>query len=296
MEQQTISIAKAGITVTLNSRCSVLAAANSAHGRWDDYRTDEENVDFMPTILSRFDMIFVIKDKHDYESDLKKARHVVSVHVGADRAAITTGEDAELSLDFLKKYISYCRAKVGPRVSEAAGKKLQEKYTDMRNGPATAPQKNGRGKNKGGDDPDSAAQRYEKKSFIPITVRQLEATVRVSEALAKMELRPFAGVEHITEALRLFEVSTLKAAKSGHLAGAEGFISDKDREQMNSIEKQIKRRLSYGLIISEESLIQEFSNKGSDVHLLKLVIMQLIKTNVLTRKGASRGRLVCCLR
>lgn len=68
MEQQTISIAKAGITTTLNSRCSVLAAANSVFGRWDDTRGDE-NIDFMPTILSRFDTIFIVKDQHDLEKD-----------------------------------------------------------------------------------------------------------------------------------------------------------------------------------------------------------------------------------
>jgi len=69
MEQQTISIAKAGITTTLNSRCSVLAAANSVFGRWDDTR-GQENIDFMPTILSRFDMIFVVKDEHDEKRDI----------------------------------------------------------------------------------------------------------------------------------------------------------------------------------------------------------------------------------
>lgn len=68
MEQQTISIAKAGITTTLNSRCSVLAAANSVYGRWDESRGDD-NIDFMPTILSRFDMIYIVKDTHDVLKD-----------------------------------------------------------------------------------------------------------------------------------------------------------------------------------------------------------------------------------
>jgi len=68
MEQQTISIAKAGITTTLNSRCSVLAAANSVFGRWDDLKGDA-NIDFMPTILSRFDMIFIVKDEHNEDRD-----------------------------------------------------------------------------------------------------------------------------------------------------------------------------------------------------------------------------------
>ena len=68
MEQQTISIAKAGITTTLNSRCSVLAAANSVFGRWDETK-GEANIDFLPTILSRFDMIFIVKDEHDVTKD-----------------------------------------------------------------------------------------------------------------------------------------------------------------------------------------------------------------------------------
>lgn len=69
MEQQTISIAKAGIMTTLNSRCAVLAAANSLLGRWDDSRQTDENIDLMPTILSRFDFIFILKDLHDAQSD-----------------------------------------------------------------------------------------------------------------------------------------------------------------------------------------------------------------------------------
>lgn len=76
MEQQTISIAKAGITTTLNSRCSVLAAANSVFGRWDDTK-GEDNIDFMPTILSRFDMIFIIKDIHDHQRDMVREHTLV---------------------------------------------------------------------------------------------------------------------------------------------------------------------------------------------------------------------------
>merc|ERR1719436_1979097 len=82
MEQQTISIAKAGITTTLNSRCSVLAAANSVFGRWDDTK-GEENIDFLPTILSRFDMIYVVKDVHDAARDSSLAKYVMNVHTGA---------------------------------------------------------------------------------------------------------------------------------------------------------------------------------------------------------------------
>lgn len=284
MEQQTISIAKAGITVTLNSRCSVLAAANSVHGKWDDYMSDEDNIDFMPTILSRFDMIFIIKDKADYEADMEKARHILGVHVGGDLG--NKDSESELSLDFLKKYIAYCRSKVGPRVSDAASKRLVRMYVEMRNGPVPS--------NPG--DKETDAQKHEKKSVIPITVRQLEATIRTSEALAKMQLKPYAEQEHIDEALRLFKESTLKAAKSGQLAGAEGFISDSDKGKMATIEKTIRRRLSYGLLLNEDHLISEFVNKNYDVHLVKLVIMQLVKMSVLSRKGCPKGKLVCCMK
>merc|ERR1712179_402484 len=124
MEQQTISIAKAGITTTLNSRCSVLAAANSVFGRWDDTKA-EENIDFMPTILSRFDTIFIVKDEHDETRDMTLAKHVMQVHMNA---AADTAAEGEPSLVFLKKYIAYCRSRCGPRLEQAAAEKLKNKY------------------------------------------------------------------------------------------------------------------------------------------------------------------------
>merc|ERR1712025_1202800 len=94
MEQQTISIAKAGITTTLNSRCSVFAAANSVFGRWDDTK-GEENIDFMPTILSRFDMIYIVKDEHDEGKDTTLAKHVMKIHLNREQAAV----EGEMSIE-----------------------------------------------------------------------------------------------------------------------------------------------------------------------------------------------------
>lgn len=107
MEQQTISIAKAGITTTLNTRCSVLAAANSIFGRWDEIK-GEENIDFMPTILSRFDMIFIVKDEHEQNKDVTLAKHVMNIHSNAGQVTEQSAE-GELPLHILKKYIHYCR-------------------------------------------------------------------------------------------------------------------------------------------------------------------------------------------
>lgn len=236
MEQQTISIAKAGITTTLNSRCSVLAAANSIFGRWDDTK-GEENIDFMPTILSRFDMIFIIKDEHDERRDITLARHIINVHLNANKATAEPKE-GEISLPTLKKYIHYCRTHCGPRLSLEAGEKLQSRYVLMRSG-VTQQEKSS-----------------DKRLAIPITVRQLEAVIRISESLAKMTLQPFATETHVNEALRLFQVSTIAAAMSGSLAGAEGFATEEDNEQLNRIERQLKQRFAIGSQVSEQNIIQ----------------------------------------
>ncbi|MES1923427.1 minichromosome maintenance protein 5 [Bonamia ostreae] len=84
MEQQTISIAKAGITTVLNSRTSVLAAANPTFGRYDDLKKAAENIDFETTILSRFDLIFVIRDRKDPERDDQISKHVLNIHMQKD--------------------------------------------------------------------------------------------------------------------------------------------------------------------------------------------------------------------
>ena len=81
MEQQTISIAKAGITTVLNSRSAVLAAANPVFGRYDDFKSASENIDLMTTILSRFDMIFLVRDLREEERDLMICKHVMGVHI-----------------------------------------------------------------------------------------------------------------------------------------------------------------------------------------------------------------------
>ena len=165
MEQQTISIAKAGITTTLNSRCSVLAAANSVFGRWDDSREDQ-NIDFMPTILSRFDTIFIVKDVHDEERDMTLAKHVMGVHMNA---AADTAAEGELSLADMKKYIAYCRSRCGPRLDEEGAEKLKDKYVLMRNDTREAEEEMG-----------------SKRLAIPITVRQVK-----TENVNAEKYRPF---------------------------------------------------------------------------------------------------------
>jgi len=262
MEQQTISIAKAGITTTLNSRCSVLAAANSVFGRWDDTKA-EENIDFMPTILSRFDTIFIVKDEHDEARDITLAKHVMQVHMNA---AADTAAEGELSLTFMKKYIAYCRSRCGPRLEQAAAEKLKNKYVLMRNSSR------------------EIEEEGEKRLAIPITVRQLEAVVRLSESLAKMELQPFATDSHVDEAIRIFQVSTLSAAQSGDLAGAEGFATEEDQELIFRIEKQLKKRFAIGSQVSQHTILQDFNKQKYPERQVQKVISTMLRRGELQHR------------
>lgn len=196
MEQQTISIAKAGITTVLNSRAAVLAAANPIFGRFDSTRDTSENIDFSATILSRFDMIFLIKDEYESARDISLARHVLSVHMQTS----VEKETNEISIDILRKFISFARSECAPRLNEVASAKLIDFYTQVR---ASAY---------------SSGQESAKKPAIPLTVRQLEAIIRIAESIAKINLSPLANEGHLDQAIELFKVSTLEASKSGHMS------------------------------------------------------------------------------
>ncbi|KAF0990983.1 hypothetical protein HZS_3422 [Henneguya salminicola] len=257
MEQQTISIAKAGITTTLNSRCSVLAAANSVFGRWDDLK-GSENISFMPTILSRFDMIFIVKDEHNEEKDIRMAKHVLKVHM--QNGPTKAEEEGELSIAFLKKYIDYCRKTCGPRLSVKAAERLKLHYIKVR-GNAKAQEKT-----------------IGKRSPIVITVRQLEAISRIAESLAKMRLQPFVSDQNIEEAIRLFHVSTWDAANRGGLSGAEGFSGLADMEEIRRIETQVKQRFAVGTQVSNqrivEDLLRQRFNENSIYRVLNIMVMR----------------------
>ena len=126
MEQQTISIAKAGITTILNTRTSVLAAANPIFGRYDDMKSPGENIDFQTTVLSRFDMIFIVKDEHNEQRDRTMAKHVMNIHMNRANDASAAGE---FDIEQMKRYISFCKARCAPRLSPEAAEKLSSHWT-----------------------------------------------------------------------------------------------------------------------------------------------------------------------
>ena len=163
LEQQTVSIAKAGIMATLNSRCSVLAAANPKFGRFDRYKILAEQIDLPAPIISRFDLIFVIEDKPSREKDSELAEHILKTHQ-------FNTVDYEIEPELLRKYIAYARKNVNPRLTEDANNVLKEFYVSTRN------------------------SNPEEQGAVPITARQLEAIIRLSEASAKIKLKETLGL------------------------------------------------------------------------------------------------------
>eukprot|EP00466_Bigelowiella_natans_P003777 jgi/Bigna1/131322/aug1.14_g6030 len=243
MEQQTISIAKAGITTILNSRTSVLAAANPIFGRYDDMKSPVENIDFQMTILSRFDLIFVLRDKIKADHDTSLAKHIISVHQGKSASARAMAE--VFDTERLKKYIAYARAHVHPRLSESAATMLKDEYVAIRR-----TVKNHRNKKKASNEVSEA---------IPITVRQLEAIVRLSEALARLELQTVVNEDHVRKALRLFKVSTFQAATLGYLEGKVG--SGGFHNEVLKMEKLLQQRIAIGATKNMASLLRELNEQ-----------------------------------
>ena len=179
LEQQTISISKAGIVATLNSRCALLAAANPKAGRFYQHEPIADQIDMPPTLLSRFDLIFTLLDVPNQESDTEMAAHVLNVHksslsesevLAAGKGPSESGPGAwadgqGLSQEFIRKYIAFAKRSLPPKLSREASKRFEDFYVEIR------------------------SRAYgDEMSAMPITIRQLESLVRLSEARARARL------------------------------------------------------------------------------------------------------------
>ncbi|KAI3316871.1 MCM2/3/5 family protein [Xylariaceae sp. AK1471] len=264
MEQQTISIAKAGITTILNARTSVLAAANPIFGRYDDMKTPGENIDFQTTILSRFDMIFIVRDEHTRDKDERIAKHVMGIHMGG--RGIEEQVEGEVPVEKMRRYLSYCKSRCAPRLSPEAAEKLSSHFVSIRK------------------QVHASEIEANTRSSIPITVRQLEAIVRITEALAKLTLSPVATEQHVDEAIRLFLCSTMDAVNQGSNMGSREL-----NEEASRVEAELKRRLPIGWSTSLASLRREMvEGKGFSEQSLNraLMILQRKDTIMFRNQGS----------
>ena len=177
MEQHTVSVAKGGIVATLNARTAILAAANPALGRYEPHRTVAENISLPVTLLSRFDLIFVLRDVPEKEADRKMSEHILEIH----RKGVSPVEPP-IPIELLRKYVSYAKG-VKPVLTDEALKRLRDFYLAMRSASET------------------------EGSPIAITARQLESLVRTAEARARAALRKEIRAEDAEAAVAIMNRS-----------------------------------------------------------------------------------------
>ncbi|MDY6818474.1 MAG: ATP-binding protein [Halobacteriales archaeon] len=181
LEQQQISISKAGINATLKSRCALLGAANPKYGRFDQYEPIAEQIDLEPALVSRFDLIFTVTDQPDEEEDRALAQHILSTNyageISTQRTQLSTpnvseeelesiGREAEPAIgpELFRKYIAYAKRNCFPTLTDEAKAAIEDFYVDLR------------------------LQGTDEDAPVPVTARKLEALVRLAEASARIRL------------------------------------------------------------------------------------------------------------
>jgi len=180
----TVSIAKAGIVAQLNARTAIIAAANPRFGRYEDSRHPVENINLPPTILSRFDLIYIIRDIPDTETDKRMARHILELR----RGHVIEDTEPTIDMDLLRKYISYAKQHVQPSLTDAAMERIEQFYLNLR-------------------------KETDETAAIAITPRYLEAIIRLSESQARMALKEDVTIDHVEAAINLLKASLEQAGK-----------------------------------------------------------------------------------
>lgn len=194
MEQQTISITKAGVKATLNARASILAAANPINGTYDRTKSLRKNLSFSLPIMSRFDLFFVLLDECNETVDYAIADRIIDQHLQSSGAKPANSDDTVYSMDEVRMYIKFAK-QFKPKMTLESEKYLVETYKHLR--------LNGCGETGGG------VFKNNKQSWR-ITVRQLESLIRLSEAIARLYCSNIVEVKHIKEASRLLSKSIVK--------------------------------------------------------------------------------------
>uniref|UniRef100_A0A0K8T808 DNA replication licensing factor MCM2 n=1 Tax=Lygus hesperus TaxID=30085 RepID=A0A0K8T808_LYGHE len=211
MEQQSISISKAGIVTSLQARCSVIAAANPIGGRYDPAMTFSENVNLSEPIMSRFDILCVVRDEADPLADEQLAKFVVGSHIRHHPAAapaetVTDNVTADtIPQDLLKKYLVYARQNIHPRLHNMDQDKIAKLYSTLR-------------------------QESMMTGSLPITVRHIESMIRMAEAHARMHLRDYVQEDDVNMAMRMM---------------LESFVDTQKYSVMNSMKRTFQKYLLY---------------------------------------------------
>ena len=260
MEQHTVSIAKAGIIATLNARTSILAAANPTLGRYESSLSVQDNIRLPFTILSRFDLVWIMVDTIEETKDRELAQFILNMH--QMKKAKSSPATPPVSQDFLKKYIAYANRYVLPQLTTEASEVIENFYVGLR-------------------------KSAEGGAAVPITARQLESLVRLAEARAKMALQPKVSKEDAQAAVRLMEDS-LRMVALDRVTGKidiDKLVSKMSASQRSSsdvIIKAIKDIESEGTsTINKDALIQRAVSMGLAREQAENVIDKLLSEGIL---------------
>ncbi|XP_027112176.1 DNA replication licensing factor MCM4 [Coffea arabica] len=254
MEQQTVSIAKAGIIASLNARTSVLACANPIGSRYNPRLSVIDNIHLPPTLLSRFDLIYLILDKADEQIDRRLAKHIVALHFENPEIL----QEDIIDLPTLTAYMSYARKNIHPQLSDEAAEELTRGYVEMR---------------RRGNFPGSS------KKVITATPRQIESLIRLSEALARIRFSEWVEKQDVMEAFRLLEVA-LQQSATDHSTGTIDMdlittgVSASERMRRENLVSTTRNIIMEKMQIGGSStrlleLLEELKkqNSGAEVHL-----------------------------
>jgi replicative DNA helicase Mcm len=235
MENGEISISKATITATLPARTSILAGANPSMSRFDPFLPIVKQVSIPETLLSRFDLKFILKDKPNKEKDTKLLKHIQNVRRNGNSIP-------KVSNIILKKYISYTKAKCVPEMTDESEEKLQEFYLTMR-------------------------EISETSNVMAITLRQFEALCRLAEASAKVQLSPIVRIKDAERAIRLMEASLIELGydpktKNIDIDRVEGNVPQSERGKTIVILDMITKLSKIKKDIGRDDLVKALENEG----------------------------------
>lgn len=267
LESQTISVAKAGIIATFNARAAVLAAANPKFGRFDQNAYPADQFDIPPTLLSRFDLIFPIRDVMDSDLDKSIARHILLQHeaAGAKISEIPEYEQVEkppIDGELVRKYIAYARKNIFPRITTEAAGRIQDYYIDLRKLGA-------------------------KQGATPITPRQIEGIIRMAEASAKARLSNLVELPDAEAGIALNEymLKTLLVDRGGRY-DIDTIITGMPREKVdriNTILGIIKNLESGEGSAKMQRLIEEAEKSGLDAATVNKFVVELERSGDIFR-------------
>lgn len=272
MESGSLSVAKAGIVAKFRTKTAILAAANPKYGRFDQTKNLADQFDVPPTLLSRFDLIFPIVDVLDEERDAKLAQHILATHMGED---LSDGKNKELEKEILRKYISYARRNVFPKLTKPASERIKDFYVDLR----------GQSKDTGS---------------VAITPRYLEGLVRLAEANAKMRLSPTVDESDAEIAINLFKyvMRQIMTDKETGAFDIDAVATGKPKSEREKLQKAdtimeiVREHLRQRDTADVEDIVKDAASYDIDEKAARRIITELLRKGEIYEKEHGHVRIV----